>query len=366
MTSMEHRPNGTWRVVWRVKGKKQYRTFATEAEARLFADDPFATGGHLRIGLPPFTLGLLERHTPTVVEYAQPLAVDPDLKQGSRDIYHKALRKIEGSQLGETEVAKVTATDVRSFLNELSADRRNVIQFLGKVFNAAVREGIISVSPLVKGSIRRPSQPQKDIRPLTIAEVEKLAAQAGLISPRDALCIRIGAYVGLRGGEVGGLRVEDVDVKASRIHVRQNATTTGLGRQIGELKTRSSRRRLKVPHSLMREIAEYIVANPPRHDGLIFRTDQGNYVTSYTLTRATQRAAARAGMRPVSFHDLRHACASTLIHAGADVKEVQHYLGHASATLTLDTYSHLWPSTDDGLAARIEAMREEYRTGTSA
>jgi hypothetical protein len=55
--------------------------------------------------------------------------------------------------------------------NGLSADRRNVSQFLGKVFNAAVRDGIINVSPLVRGGIRRPAVPQKDMQPLSVREV---------------------------------------------------------------------------------------------------------------------------------------------------------------------------------------------------
>jgi integrase len=43
------------------------------------------------------------------------------------------------------------------------------------------------------------------------------------------------------------------------------------------------------------------------------------------------------------FHDLRHTCASQLIAQGASVKAVQAQLGHASATVTLDRYGHLFP-----------------------
>ena len=100
-----------------------------------------------------------------------------------------------------------------------------------------------------------------------------------------------------RGDEVGGLRVQDIHPETYKIHVRQNATTMSEGRAIGELKTRSSRRSLKVACSLAAEIAEYIAANPPREDGLIFRTRRGGYITSWTLSRATQKAAKLAVMR---------------------------------------------------------------------
>jgi integrase len=63
------------------------------------------------------------------------------------------------------------------------------------------------------------------------------------------------------------------------------------------------------------------------------------------------------------FHDLRHYYASLLISEGADVKVVQARLRHASAKTTLDTYTHLWPDTEEStrtatgkvLAARVDS-----------
>jgi integrase len=48
-----------------------------------------------------------------------------------------------------------------------------------------------------------------------------------------------------------------------------------------------------------------------------------------------------------TFHDLRHFFASSLIHAGCNVKQVQAALGHQSAKVTLDVYGHLWPGEED-------------------
>ena len=60
-------------------------------------------------------------------------------------------------------------------------------------------------------------------------------------------------------------------------------------------------------------------------------------------------------------HDLRHTCAALLISRGANVKAVQHHLGHSSATVTLNTYSHLFPDTMelvlDGLKRLIAKLR---------
>jgi integrase len=56
-------------------------------------------------------------------------------------------------------------------------------------------------------------------------------------------------------------------------------------------------------------------------------------------------------------YDLRHSCASLLIREGATVKAVQAQLGHATASITLDTYGHLFPDELDQLAGRLEAAR---------
>jgi integrase len=58
------------------------------------------------------------------------------------------------------------------------------------------------------------------------------------------------------------------------------------------------------------------------------------------------------------FYDLRHTCASLLIAQGASVKAVQAQLGHATASITLDTYGHLFPSEMDTLGNRLELVRD--------
>ena len=58
----------------------------------------------------------------------------------------------------------------------------------------------------------------------------------------------------------------------------------------------------------------------------------------------------------VTMHDLRHYYASLLIRPGESVKVVQARLGHASAQETLDTYSHLWPDSDDRTRQAIDAV----------
>ena len=70
------------------------------------------------------------------------------------------------------------------------------------------------------------------------------------------------------------------------------------------------------------------------------------------------RAAVKAAGLPAGtgFHALRHYYASLLIRHGESVKTVQSRLGHASAVETLDTYSHLWPDSDDRTRDAIDSV----------
>jgi integrase len=62
----------------------------------------------------------------------------------------------------------------------------------------------------------------------------------------------------------------------------------------------------------------------------------------------------KAGLPDIRFHDLRHTCATILLSKGKHPKYVQALLGHATVAITLDTYSHVLPGMDDGLAEAME------------
>ncbi|WP_377325303.1 tyrosine-type recombinase/integrase [Pimelobacter simplex] len=71
-------------------------------------------------------------------------------------------------------------------------------------------------------------------------------------------------------------------------------------------------------------------------------------------------------------HELRHYFASGLIAAGCDVVTVQRAMGHSSATTTLSTYAHLWPTVEDktrtaasGMAAAVLSATTKPRPATS-
>jgi integrase len=75
-----------------------------------------------------------------------------------------------------------------------------------------------------------------------------------------------------------------------------------------------------------------------------------------TVHRWWRKALDGAGLSDIRLHDLRHFYASGLIANGCDVVTVQRALGHANATTTLATYSHLWPTAAERISKASEAL----------
>jgi integrase len=78
--------------------------------------------------------------------------------------------------------------------------------------------------------------------------------------------------------------------------------------------------------------------------GLVFAGEGGGFINPSNLRqRFFSPLLQRAGLPQITFHDLRHTCASLLFQKNVHPKFVQDLLGHASVAITLDTYSHMLP-----------------------
>jgi len=96
------------------------------------------------------------------------------------------------------------------------------------------------------------------------------------------------------------------------------------------------------------------------HDRL-FTSRDGSVLRNGNFRRDVfDRAARSVDLDGFTLHELKHTAASLAITAGASVKAVQRMLGHASATLTLDRYGHLFGDELDGVADRLDAHRADF------
>jgi integrase len=152
----------------------------------------------------------------------------------------------------------------------------------------------------------------------------------------------------MREGEILGLRWEDVDLAAGAVSVRQTIQNISGRLSIGEPKSEKSRRTIPLPI-----FALDVLKNMDKGEGLIFRTSSGNPVSPRNVLRHFQNQLEKLGLPRVTFHSLRHLHATYLLRQNIHPKVVQERLGHATISLTLDTYSHIIPTLQREAAEKI-------------
>jgi integrase len=94
--------------------------------------------------------------------------------------------------------------------------------------------------------------------------------------------------------------------------------------------------------------------------GLVFATEVRTPINPSNLRqRSFAPLLKKAGLSAIRFHDLRHTCATLLLSNNTHPKFVQELLGHATVSITLDTYSHVAPSMGDRAARAMDDALEE-------
>jgi integrase len=241
------------------------------------------------------------------------------------------------------------------------------------VFKAAIRDRKLMGSPCE--GVRLPKEQPRDVVPLETATVEALID--ALPSRYQALVV-LSAGSGLRQGECLGLSVDRSGLQppsarpALRVD-RQLVLVQGAPPFLGPPKTSASNRLVPLPRVVVGALSAHLAAFPAveqeiscRDTGgkswqesvaLVFTDEAGNPIRRTAFSPVWRRAVRSAkAPRGTTFHDLRHYYASLLIRHGESVKLVQKRLGHATAGETLDTYSHLWPDSEDRTREAIDSV----------
>lgn len=237
---------------------------------------------------------------------------------------------------------------------------RNIMKVVLKgIFDYAVSNGWIGENPVDRVTVPKIAS-DDDMVFLSVREVELLADEAEKIGkPVDGLLVRWQAYTGCRIGESLALKVGDVDADRRRARIGRTWTDDGHGGSMLGTPKNGKARNIAIPRFLMPQIKAQMEGMGD--DDWLFRaTRGGNVWTNTWRTRIWNKAVKAAGMEDagVTIHSLRHTYASFAIAQGADVKTLQMQLGHSSPSITLNTYTALWPERLDDVADAIGALRE--------
>lgn len=348
--------------------------------------------------------------SPTVEEAARKwiAAKTPEWERTTRDTYQSHVDLHIVPYLGRTKLAQLTVPMAREFQDNLrtgapapgdnavnprsDAMTRKIMTTFGAILADAQERGDVAqnvVYSLRKGR-RRGQERQAEKRAkgklkigVDIPLPDEVRAVLGAAQGRWRPLLFTAIFTGLRASELRGLRWQDVDLKKATVHVAQRADRHG---DMGAPKSEAGERTVPMPPSLVSVLREWKLACPKGELGLVFPNGQGNPERRENIVRrGLEPTMLRAGVsvravdgkgkpqnddngKPITLpkytgmHALRHFYASWCINRKVDgglelpPKVVQHRLGHASITITMDTYGHLFPSADDG-AELAEAER---------
>jgi integrase len=213
--------------------------------------------------------------------------------------------------------------------------------------------------------VRLPKRTHSDRGYLSHSQVAALASAV----ERQGEVVRFLAYTGLRWGEMAALRVQDFDMLRRRVNVSRSVTESG-GLAWSAPETWEWRS-VPFPSVVCDELAALMVDKG--RDDLVFTDERGGVLrNSNWRARVFRPAVAKCQAADDTFpsitpHDLRHTAASLAVSARANVKAGQRMLGHAKASMTLDTYADLFDEDLDGVAdhldAAIQFTADALRTG---
>ena len=213
---------------------------------------------------------------------------------------------------------------------------------MSQLYSMAMKETtpIVTVNPFA--GLELPVIRPHEIDFLERDEAEALFAAAGEIGARWRTLIELGTEVGLRPGELYGLRGHRVDWLRGKIQVIDVMTRTGL-RQWP--KSKKSHRIVPVPPYIMEGMSALMAGRP--RDALVFTAPEGGPVDDGNFRdRIWYPAAAAAGIRRFPPRIMRHTATSWLVIDGVPLYDVQALLGHESYRTT-ERYAHLAPDAHD-------------------
>ncbi|MGD0313904.1 MAG: tyrosine-type recombinase/integrase [Acidimicrobiales bacterium] len=225
-------------------------------------------------------------------------------------------------------------------------------QILGKIMTAAVAAGRLKSSPCV--GVKLPRIEREEMRFLTPSEITALA---DAIDGRYRAMVLLGAYGGLRVGEIFGLRAKRVDVLRARVDVAEILVEVSGNLHFGPPKTRAGRRAVPLPRVATEALSEHLKSFPAAKEDLVFRSSEGDPSRlSNWRHRVWEPAVKAAGLEHLRPHDLRHTAVALWIAAGASPNEVAARAGHSSVVTVLDRYGHLLPGSDDKVNDALDAL----------
>ncbi len=285
--------------------------------------------------------------------------------------YRATIDRYVRPALGPRKLATIKPLDLQKLYSAMQEQGltprtiRYTHAILSSALKQAVRWQMLSQNPADKVSV--PKQQRREMYALSPEEAKRFLSAAE--SSRWFTLFQFALVTGMRPEEYFGLRWEDIDWQNGRVQVKKVLVRVakGGGWRWDEPKTQNSGRSIPIPQTLIASLKTLKVEQAKQRlslgerwkdHGLVFTAENGEPIHhSNFRIRHFKPLVKKAGLpEDLRLYDLRHTCATLLLVAGENPKVVSERLGHASITLTLDTYSHVLPTLQQQATSKLESL----------
>ncbi len=301
-----------------------------------------------------------------------------ECKLSTADGYEGVLNQYLRPRFGRKLLNEIRRDDIKKLISELISDElsrntiRNALCVIRSLLNYAIEEGLLESNPAARlGRFTRSARTaQTKGIALTTQEVQQFLRASQEICPEYHPLFLMAVRAGLRRGELVALQWGDIqlgsdDKDSDRFilvqhnYVRREHTTT---------KSKKSRR-VDLSRELRRALIElrdkrlleaYLKGRNDISEELVFRSHEGTILDPDNLYhRVFLPVLAKAGIRKIRLHDLRHTFGSLLLQNGASIVYVKEQMGHSSIQVTVDIYGHLIPGANVCFVDRLDEVSAE-------
>jgi integrase len=259
---------------------------------------------------------------------------------GERATFHSSPRPVDlqlppPSAFGTTPIDQIGFREAQRFVAEL-----------------AVRSGLLSQNP-ARG-LALPQIPHKEPTFLNPAQVDRLAS--AIAAPYRTFVL-VGAYAGLRHGELAALGVERVNISGCTIDVVETRTLGPDGTpRFGPPKSRAGRRTAPVPAFVINKLADHIASRGLEPGNLIWTSATGSPLgETYFRSRIWQPATVAAGLEGPRIHELRHTGVAMWSRSLASPRAAAKWAGHSNPALVLGVYGGVFDDESQSVMERLAA-----------